>query len=205
MARVRVGLLGPFEVRDGGGASVEVPGVRLRALLAALALEPGRVIPRARLVEWIWGDRPPADEVNALQALVSRLRRVLPEAVVEATSGGYRLAIDPDAVDVARFEQLVSRARAAEPAERARLLREALALWRGPALADLDVRDAAAARLNEMHLAALGDRVEADLRLGRGAELVSELTELVASYPLREGFVAALMRELAEVTLAVRT
>ncbi|MEV4014503.1 BTAD domain-containing putative transcriptional regulator [Nonomuraea angiospora] len=200
---MRVGLLGPFEVRNHDGAVVEVPGIRLRALLAALALEPGRIVTRARLVDWIWGEEPPADEVNALQALVSRLRRVLPAGVIEADSGGYRLALAADAVDVCRFEQLVGQARATEPAARADLLRSALALWRGTAMADIalqgsDVFDAAVARLNELYVAALGDRVDADIRLGHGSELVSELTELVATYPLREGFVAALMRALAE-------
>ncbi|WP_371786251.1 BTAD domain-containing putative transcriptional regulator [Streptosporangium subroseum] len=182
---------------------VEVPGIRLRALLAALALEPGRIVSRGRLVDWIWGQRPPADEVNALQALVSRLRRVLPDGVIEADSGGYRLAVAPDAVDVCRFEHLVGQARAAEPAVRADLLRSALALWRGTVMADIALRgsdtfDAAVTRLDELYVAALGDRVDADVRLGRGSELVSELTELVAAYPLREGFVAALMRALAE-------
>ncbi|MFD1932956.1 BTAD domain-containing putative transcriptional regulator [Nonomuraea mangrovi] len=200
---MRVGLLGPFEVRNRDGAVVEVPGVRLRALLAVLALEPGRIVTRARLVDWIWGERPPADEVNAVQALVSRLRKVLPDGVVEADSGGYRLAVAPDAVDVCRFEHLVVQARAAEPAARADLLRSALALWRGTAMADIalqesDAFDAAVARLDDLYVAALGDRVDADIRLGRGSELLSELTELVARYPLREGFVAALMRALAE-------
>ncbi|MEV4109092.1 BTAD domain-containing putative transcriptional regulator [Nonomuraea sp. NPDC049695] len=200
---MRVGLLGPFEVHNRDGAVVEVPGIRLRALLAALALEPGRIVTRARLVDWIWGEQPPADEVNALQALVSRLRRVLPDGVIEAHSGGYRLAVAPDAVDAYRFEHLVGQARAAEPEARADLLRSALALWRGTAMADIALRDsevfdAAVARLDELHVAALGDRVDADIRLGRGSELVSELTELVATYPLREGFVAALMRALAE-------
>jgi predicted ATPase/DNA-binding SARP family transcriptional activator len=201
--RVRIGILGPFEVRTRDGTAVEVPGVRLRALLAALALEPGRIVSREGLVEWIWGQQPPRDDVNALQALVSRLRRVLPDGVIEAESGGYRLAVPPGAVDVSRFERLVGQARAAEPAERADLLRSALQLWRGAAMADIPLRgsepfDAAAMRLDELHLAALGDRVDADIRLGRGSELVSELTELVAAYPLREGFVAALMRALAE-------
>ncbi|MFF4620162.1 BTAD domain-containing putative transcriptional regulator [Nonomuraea jabiensis] len=200
---MRVGLLGPFEVQNHDGAVVEVPGIRLRALLAALALEPGRIVTRSRLVDWIWGEEPPADEVNALQALVSRLRRALPAGVIEADSGGYRLAVAADAVDVSRFEHLVGQARAAEPAARADLLRSALALWRGTAMADIalqgsDAFDAAVARLNDLYVAALGDRVDADIRLGHGSELVSELTELVATYPLREGFVAALMRALAE-------
>ncbi|UBU08580.1 BTAD domain-containing putative transcriptional regulator [Nonomuraea gerenzanensis] len=200
---MRVGLLGPFEVRNSDGALLDVPGARLRALLAVLALDPGRIVTRARLVDWIWGEQPPADEVNALQALVSRLRRVLPDGVIEAESGGYRLAVAADAVDVSRFEQLVGQARAAEPEMRAELLRSALELWRGPAMADIALRDSEAfdavvVRLNELHVTALGDRVDADLRLGRGSELVSELTELVATYPMREGFVAALMRALAE-------
>ncbi|ETK35256.1 SARP family transcriptional regulator [Microbispora sp. ATCC PTA-5024] len=196
-------MLGPFEVRDHDGAVVEVPGVRLRALLAALALEPGRIVSRARLVDWIWGERPPADEVNALQALVSRLRRVLPDGVIGADSGGYRLSVAPDDVDVSRFEHLVGQARSADPADRADLLRSALALWRGAAMADIalhdsDAFDAVVTRLDDLHLAALGDRVDADIRLGRGSEMISELTELVAAHPLREGFVAALMRALAE-------
>ncbi|MEU5863346.1 BTAD domain-containing putative transcriptional regulator, partial [Nonomuraea sp. NPDC047529] len=200
---MRVGLLGPFEVRNPEGTTVEVPGVRLRALLAALALEPGRIVTRARLVDWIWGARPPADEINALQALVSRLRRLLPEGVIEAESGGYRLAVPREAVDVCRFEQLIVQARSAEPADRADLLRSALELWRGAPMSDIvmqdsDTFDAVVTRLDDLHVDAIGDRVEADLRLGRGAELVSELTGLVAAYPLREGFVAALMRALAE-------
>ncbi|HKA50903.1 MAG TPA: BTAD domain-containing putative transcriptional regulator [Candidatus Dormibacteraeota bacterium] len=199
---MRIALLGPFEVLTFDGTLVAVPGARLRALLAALALEPGRIVSRERLVDWIWGPEPPTDEVNALQALVSRLRRVLPDGVIEAESGGYRFAVAPDVVDVSRFEHLVGRARGAEPAERADLLRCALELWRGSAMADIALRgsdafDAAVARLDELHLAALSDRVDADIRLGRGSEMVSELTELVAAYPLREGFVAALMRALA--------
>ncbi|NUW33253.1 AfsR/SARP family transcriptional regulator [Nonomuraea sp. SMC257] len=200
---MRVGLLGPFEVRNHDGALVEVPGIRLRALLAALALEPGRIVTRARLVDWIWGQQPPADEVNALQALVSRLRRALPDGVIEAEAGGYRLAAASDDVDVSRFEQLVGQARSAEPEARADLLRSALALWRGTAMADIalhgsDAFDAVVTRLDDLYVAALGDRVDADIRLGRGSEMVSELTELVAAHPLREGFVAALMRALAE-------
>src|SRR5215467_13019615 len=200
--RVRIGMLGPFEVRTGDGTALEVPGVRLRALLAALALEPGRIVTRDKLVDWIWGQHPPADEANALQALVSRLRRMLPGGVIEADSGGYRLAVPPDAVDVSRFERLVGQARTAEPAARAALLRSALALWRGTAMEGGALRgneafDAAVTRLDELYLAALGDRVDADIRLGRGGELVSELTELVAAHPLREGFIAALMRALA--------
>ncbi|SDI61787.1 BTAD domain-containing putative transcriptional regulator [Nonomuraea jiangxiensis] len=200
---MRIGILGSFDVQVSDGVAVEVPGARLRALLAALALEPGRIVPRARLVDWIWGEQSPADAVNALQVLVSRLRKVLPEGSVEAKSGGYRLVVDPEAVDVSRFERLVAQARAAEDHVRVDLLRSALDLWRGTAMEGIELQgseafDAAVTGLGERYLAVLGDRVDAEVRLGRGAELVSELTELVGRYPLREGFVAALMRALAE-------
>jgi hypothetical protein len=103
-------MLGPFEVRD-DGAAADVPGDRLRALLIALALEPGRVVQRATLVDWIWGEHPPADAANALQRLVSRLRKVLPEGSIEGQTGGYRLVVDPDNVDAVRFERLVGQGR----------------------------------------------------------------------------------------------
>ncbi len=196
-------MLGSFEVQVGDGGTVDVPGARLRALLAALALEPGRIVPRTRLVDWIWGEESPADAVNALQVLVSRLRKVLPDGFVEARSGGYRLAVDPEAVDVSRFEHLVAQARTADDPARVDLLRSALGLWRGTAMEGIALQgsrafDAAVVGLGERYLAVLGDRVDAEVRLGRGADLVSELTDLVARYPLREGLVAALMRGLAE-------
>src|SRR5215472_12532973 len=164
---VRIALLGPFEVLTFDGTLVAVPGARLRALLAALALEPGRIVSRERLVDWIWGPEPPTDEVNALQALVSRLRRVLPDGVIEAESGGYRFAVAPDVVDVSRFEHLVGRARGAEPAERADLLRCALELWRGSAMADIALRGGDA-RPGRVGTECRGlDRVPADARAAR--------------------------------------
>jgi len=111
---VQIGLLGPFEVRTDDGVLAEVPGARLRGLLTALALEPGHVVPKARLVDWIWGERPPAEAANALQRLVSRLRRALPEGLVEGQPGGYRLEVEPDAVDALRFERLLAQARQEE-------------------------------------------------------------------------------------------
>lgn len=194
-------MLGPLEIRTDDGGSVEVPGARLRALLIALALEPGRAVQKTTLIDWIWGEQPPADAANALQALVSRLRRVLPNGSLDAQAGGYRLTIEPAAVDAVRFEQLLDRARGAGDAQRAELLSEALDLWRGAALQDAGVPDSAAVdavitRLDGLHLAALEDRYEAEVRLGRGPELVTELSELVTRYPVRERLVAALMRAL---------
>jgi predicted ATPase/DNA-binding SARP family transcriptional activator len=200
---VQIGILGPFEVRTDDGALADVPGARLRALLVALALEPGRVVSKAALIDWIWGEQPPADTANALQRLVSRLRKALPEGLIEGQPGGsYRLTVEPDAVDAVRFERLVAQARDAEGTRRVRLLREALALWRGAALADVgpedsEALDAAVARLDRLRLAALEDRFEAEVGLGHGAELVAELTDLTAAHPERERLVAALMRALA--------
>src|ERR1700678_2340112 len=194
-------MLGSFEVGADDGALADVPGARLRGLLIALALDPGRVVPRATLVDWIWGERPPADAVNALQRLVSRLRKALPEGVVEGQPDGYRLAVEPEAVDAVRFERLVGRARTESGPRRARLLREARALWRGPAmqgvgLAESAAFDAAVTRLEGLRLTAMEDRFDAEVSLGHGAELVTELTDLVVAHPLRERLVAALMRAL---------
>ena len=134
---VQIGILGPFEVRTDDGAVADLPGARLRALLIALALEPGRVVSKATLIDWIWGEQPPADTANALQRLVSRLRKALPEGLIEGQPGGYQLTVEPDAVDAVRFERLIGQARDAEGSRRVRLLREALALWRGAAMADV--------------------------------------------------------------------
>src|SRR4051794_18537616 len=185
-------MLGSFEVRTDDGGLADVPGARLRALLVALALEPGRVVGKATLVDWIWGEQPPADAANALHRLVSRLRKVLPGGSVEGHTDGYRLAVPPEAVDAVRFERLVSAGRAGE----------ALGLWRGAALQDVGLADSAAfdaavTRLEELRLTAQEEWYDAEARHGRGAELAAELTALVAAHPLRERLTAALMRALA--------
>ncbi len=195
---MQIGILGPFEVRADDGALADVPGARLRGLLVALALSPGQVVSKSTLVDWIWGESPPADAGNALQRLVSRLRKALPGVVVEGVTDGYRLAVDPDAVDAVRFERLVARVREDQGVQR---LRDALALWRGPAMQDVGLQDseafeAAATRLEGLRLAATEDRFDAEINLGRGADLVTELTDLVAAHPVREKLVAALMRAL---------
>src|ERR1700761_1950824 len=199
---VRIGILGSFEVHADDGTPADVPGARLRALLIALALEPGRVVSKATLIDWIWGEQPPADTANALQRLVSRLRKALREGLVEGQPGGYRLTVEPDAVDAVRFERLVARARDAEGPRRVQLLREALALWRGAAMADVGLEDsealdAAVTRLERLRLAALEDRFDAEVALGQADELIAELTDLVAAHPMRERLAAALMRALA--------
>jgi len=198
---VQIGMLGPFEVRMDDGTLAEIPGARLRGLLIALALEPGHMVPNATLVDWIWGERPPSDAANALQRLVSRLRKALPDGLVEGQTGGYRLTVEPDAVDAVRFERIVGQARADENPRRVRLLREALALWRGAAMQDVGLQesaafDAAVTRLEGLRLTAMEDRFDAEIGLGHGAELVTELTDLVAAHPVRERLVAALMRAL---------
>ena len=194
-------MLGSFEVRTDDGVLANVPGARLRGLLIALALEPGHAVPKATLVDWIWGERPPSDAANALQRLVSRLRKALPEGLVEGQPDGYRLRMEPDAVDAVRFERLVGRARNDEDPRRVRLLREALALWRGAAMQGVGLQDSAAfdaavTRLEGLRLTAMEDRFDAEVSLGHGAELVTELADLVAAHPVRERLVAALLRAL---------
>jgi predicted ATPase/DNA-binding SARP family transcriptional activator len=191
-------MLGSFEVRTDDGVLADVPGARLRALLIALALDPGRVVPKTALVDWIWGEQPPADAANALQRLVSRLRKVLPDGSIEGNTNGYRLSVAPDAVDAVRFERLVTQARDDDDPRR---LREALALWRGAAMQDVGLQDsnafdAAVTRLETLRLAAMEDRYDAEIGLGHGAKVVTELSDLVAAHPTRERLVAALMRAL---------
>ncbi|MEU4290238.1 BTAD domain-containing putative transcriptional regulator [Kribbella sp. NPDC026596] len=199
---MQIGILGSFEVRTDDGVLTDVPGARLRGLLIALALRPGHIVPKATLIDWIWGEQPPAEAANALQRLASRLRKVLPEGSVEGQTDGYRLRVDPDAVDAVRFERLLGQARNDEDPRRVRLLREALGLWRGAPMQDVGLQDstafdAAVTRLEGLHLAALEDRFDAEISLGNGAELVTELTDLVAANPVRERLVAALMHALA--------
>ena len=196
-------MLGPFEVRTDDGGLADVPGARLRGLLVALALRPGQVVPKAALVDWIWGEQTPADATNALQRLVSRLRKILPDGVIEGQTDGYRLKVSPEDVDAVRFERLVAagQARSDDSSRRARLLREAIGLWRGAPMQDVGLQESAAfdavvVRLEGLRLTAAEERADAEITLGRGAELITELTDLVAAHPLRERLVAALMRAL---------
>jgi DNA-binding SARP family transcriptional activator len=187
---VRFGILGPLEVRD-GDELLTPSGAGLRALLAMLLLHANEAVSADRLLDALWPDGPPPSGAAALQVRVSHLRKALGTAgrLVVTGPSGYSLEVRRGELDVHRFEELVERSDAAEPADAAALLREALGLWRGPALADVayeDFAQPAIARLEELRLAALERRVEADLELGRHAELVGELDALVKQHPLRE-------------------
>ncbi|MGW1511573.1 ATP-binding protein [Streptomyces sp. NPDC002394] len=200
-------LLGPLTLPGTAGPAGPAGGPKVRALLARLLLDAGRTVPVERLVDGLYGDEPPAGVQGALQAQVSRLRRILPAGVaVEFTPGGYRLVVGDPAtdVDVLRFEALArDGARAAgagDPARAAALLREALGLWRGPALAD--VREAPfaaaqAARLDALRLDAVEEWAAAELTAGGDpAVLVRELEWAVREQPLRERLRGLQMRAL---------
>ncbi|QXE36074.1 winged helix-turn-helix domain-containing protein [Streptomyces sp. GMY02] len=195
-------ILGTTEARDDHGGGPALGGARVRALLCALALRPGRAVAVTELVDDVWGDEPPHDAPAALQALVGRLRRALgKEAIDSVPGGGYRLAAVRDDVDLYVFERLAregaARLDAGDPVAAARTLREALALWRGPALADLPGHGREyAVRPEAQRLAAHKHRIEADLRRGATDTLVPELMELVAAHPYDEPFRAQFIRAL---------
>ncbi|MEU9559846.1 BTAD domain-containing putative transcriptional regulator [Streptomyces fumanus] len=186
---MRYRILGVTQAEDIHGAPVPLGGPRLRALLTALALHPGRPVTPAALVDEVWAGDPPEDAPAALQALVARLRRTLGKDAVTYDTGGYRLTATTGDVDLYVFEDRVRQATAAlpqDPATAARHLDHALALWRGPALADLPDREARAARPNALHLEATRARAEADLALGRADDAVPRLRELTIAHPYDE-------------------
>ncbi|MFC5817284.1 AfsR/SARP family transcriptional regulator [Nonomuraea harbinensis] len=197
---MRFEILGPTEVLGDDGTGIPVGGPRVRALLALLALEPGRVVGADQLVDGLYGEEPPEGVANALQSQVSRLRRALGRDRVEFHPAGYRLVADPMDVDASRFEWLAAEGRRAlgsgDAGRASALLREGLELWRGAPLADAPHAGASAARLSELRLTAIEDRTQADLELGRHRELAAELRRLVADHPLRERLRAQLMRAL---------
>ncbi|TDV53917.1 ATP-binding protein [Actinophytocola oryzae] len=194
---MRIGILGSLEVRAADGTSVAVGGPRPRALLVLLALNANRVVGVDAIVAAQYGEEPPADAAGAVQAHVSRLRKVVPDVSFDGT--GYRLAVEPDDVDALRFEALAQEGRrllaAGAHDKAAAVLREAVGLWRGQALVDLPHGSAQAARLEELRLGALEDLVDAELALPSGTS-VAELRALVAANPLRERLRGQLMRAL---------
>ncbi|MFB4283548.1 BTAD domain-containing putative transcriptional regulator [Nonomuraea sp. MTCD27] len=201
---MRIEVLGPVRAYGDGGASIDVGGIRVRALLARLTLAGGEVVPVDSLINGLWGDRPPRESVRALHALVYRLRRALGESeIVELASGGYQLHVRAEDVDAYRFEKLAKQGRgelaAGSGRKAAALLGEALALWRGDALADvLDVPFAgtAAAHLQQLRAAATEDWFEAKLLLGHHGEILAELEAATAAHPLRERLAVLRMRAL---------
>ncbi|MET7622479.1 BTAD domain-containing putative transcriptional regulator [Streptomyces sp. NPDC005408] len=188
-------ILGPTAALDDHGGQLPLGGPRLRRLLAALALRVGRAVPVGDLVGDVWSGDEPHDAPAALQALVGRLRRTLGRDAIESTPGAYRLAAAKDDVDLYVFERLTRQAAAQDPDAAARTLRTALALWRGPALADLPDGEHAA-RPEAQRLAALQQRIEADLGRGTAEGLVPELQGLTAAHPYHEPFRALLIRAL---------
>jgi DNA-binding SARP family transcriptional activator len=195
-------ILGPLEAWD-GGREVSLGGPKPRALLAVLLLHANEVVPADRLIDELWGEDSPEDAAAALRVNVSRLRKALPQDVLTTRSPGYLVRVEPDDLDLHRFERLVDEGRsllarglASDASQR---LRDALSLWRGAALADFayeDFAQAAIARLAEIRLAAVELRIDADLALGRHDELVGELEALVAEHPLRERLRGNLMTAL---------
>jgi DNA-binding SARP family transcriptional activator len=196
-------ILGPLEISD-DGRELELGSGKQRALLAILLLHANEIVSADRLIDELWGEQPPATAAKTLQVHVSRLRKTLgPEAGLRHRAGGYVLDLRPGELDLERFERLAEegrRALAGDDAGRAQgLLREALLLWRGPPLAEFAFESFAQrqiARLEELRLAALEQRMEADLVRGRHAELVGELEALVAEHPLRERLRSQLMLAL---------
>ncbi|MDP9071455.1 MAG: AfsR/SARP family transcriptional regulator, partial [Actinomycetota bacterium] len=202
MTEIEVGVLGPLAV-VADGRPIDLSSGKQRALLALLALHPGQVLSVDRLLDDLWGERPPATARHALQVHVSNLRKLLGSTTVVTKRPGYVLRLPADSCDATRFE-LLSRAgrqalRDGRVQEASSTLTEALALWRGPALADLLFEPFApqeASRLEDLKLAATEDRLVADLGLGRHTELVGELEALVARHPLRERLWSLLMLAL---------
>ena len=178
-------------------------GQKRRALLAVLLLDANSVVSGDRLIDALWGDSPPETARNTIQVYISQLRKLLPESALETAPPGYRLVIEPDNVDLFEFIRLSEEGRTAlgagDAAGGADTLRAALALWRGAPLADLAWEPFAQAeivRLEELRLAALEDRIDADLALGRHGQLIGELEQLVAEHPLKERLRAQLMLAL---------
>ena len=191
-------ILGPLEaVAD--GRPLSLGGTKQRAVLALLLLEAGRVVSTDRLIDALWSGEPPATAVASLQNFVSQLRKELGAETIETRAPGYVMRLEAGQLDLARVRRLVDEARASDPPRRARLLGDALALWRGEPLAELAYEPFVQGeidRLAELRLALIEERTEAELALGRHAELAGDLEALVRQYPLRERLRGQLMLAL---------
>jgi DNA-binding SARP family transcriptional activator/streptogramin lyase len=200
--RVEFRILGPLEVTDGGG-EVSFDAPKQRALLGVLLLHPNEVVSSERLIDELWGERPPATATKVVQTYVSQLRRALGADMIVTRTPGYVMRVDEGTLDAARFRHLTSEGRAfavrGEHAQADERYREALALWRGPPLADVTFESFArneVDRLAEERLDTLMDWIDCELALGRHDQLVAELETLVGEHPLRERLRAQLMLAL---------
>jgi len=200
-------VLGPFEVAGEGSEVLPVRAAKERALLLLLLLHANEVVSAERLIDELWGERPPESVANVLQTYVSHLRRLLEpgtrpreNGLIVTRSPGYLLRLAPGQLDLHRFETLVAEARSsADPAAALAKLRVALALWRGPPLPEFAFErfaQAEIARLEELRLTALEERIELELELVKNGDLVSELEALIAEHPLRERLRGQLMLAL---------
>ncbi|HEX6714464.1 MAG TPA: ABC transporter substrate-binding protein [Thermoleophilaceae bacterium] len=196
------GVLGPLVVRR-DGRDVALGGPKQRSVLAMLLLRANEVVGRDRLIDALWGQEPPPTAGHTLDSYLSRLRKALGNERLERRPPGYLLHVEPGELDLDRFEAALARGREAlshgKPAEAAETLNEALALWRGSPLADLEYESfarEAVERLDERRLQAIEERLDAELALGRSAELVAELEALVRDNPFRERLVGQLMLAL---------
>ena len=191
-------ILGPLEVSNETG-HVALGGPKQRGLLAILVVEVGHVVPTERLIDLLWGEEAPKTATASLQNSVARLRRVLGADVLVTHAPGYVLKVEPDQIDARRFERALADARRLPAEERRDRLQAALDLWRGPALAEFAFDDFAQSeirRLEELQLVVLGERIDADLELGRHGDVIGQLEALVGDHPLRETFRRQLMLAL---------
>ena len=198
--RVEFRLLGPVEVVDGSGP-IPLGGPKQRLVLTHLLLHANQVVAADSLIDAIWPDEPPPGARNTLQTYVSHLRKTIGNDRIEGRPPGYILGAQPGEIDVASFEIALREARrlAGDPERYAESLHEALELWRGPPLADLALEPslrAEAARLEDLRLQALEERIIAEMELGRHQDLTGELETLVSAHPLRERLWAQLMLAL---------
>ena len=200
-------VLGPLEILDDSGGVVHLRAAKERSLFLSLLLRANEVVSSERLIDDIWGEQRPESAANVIQTYISHLRRLLQPGrpstnheLIVTQPPGYLLRLEPGQLDRDRFETLVAEARSQDNPESAvELLREALGLWRGPPLQEFAFEDFARteiARLEDLRLLVIGERVELELRLGRHADLVGELEALVAEHPLREQLRGQLMRAL---------
>jgi SARP family transcriptional regulator, regulator of embCAB operon len=203
-------VLGPLEAHE-GSLDLTPSAAKPRQVLALMATQVGKVVGVPALIEELWGSNPPRSALTTLQTYVMQLRRAIESTVAEQTGrdakevlvtchGGYCLDVDPDDVDLHRYEELVAAGRRAfdigDHGAASRLLREALSLWRGPALVDVEVGDSLSlelTRIEENHMATLERCIESEMQLGRYHDLLSELAELTARYPMHESFCAEYM------------